>query len=213
MGGSVYSPGRRLLMAAWGVWEAVWVRAARLYEIPGDTQRIIRIGFRRWGGPPVRLAGGGSVRRGDWVGEVHLNNRRWAQLWEQARGHPARAVAAAAAEMRAALRALSREVERGRLPVTPVALFGKTVIDRGLGRLGFEVQPLADTLAHRWLARYARWLVAVYHPGGWAHARERTRLCCAWLPTEELLRRYGTAAPPDLTTGRRPPGRPTGLPT
>ena len=182
-------------MAAWGLWEAFWVRAWRLYEIPGDPHRVVRIGFRRWNGPAVQLTGGTVVRPGDWVGEIHLNNPRFARVWEQSGGSPAMAVARLSAEFRKALQGLAAELQAGRLPVAPMAFFGKTLVDRGLARMGFEVRELPDTPGHRWLARYERWLLSVYHPRGRAHAASKRQLRCAWLTIDELLRRYAPDAP------------------
>ena len=214
-----YSPARRLLMAIWGLWETLWVRCWRLYEIPGDPHRVVRIGFRRWSGPAVELAGGTVVRHGDWVGEIHLNNPRFARVWEESGGSPAAAVARLSAEIRRALRSLAGEVQAGRLPVAPVAFFGKTLIDRGLARMGFEVRELPNTPGHRWLARYARWLLSVYHPAGLAHAAGKHGLRCAWLTVDELVRRYAQNAPAwhegGATAATRvlPPRTPTAGPT
>ena len=194
-------------MALWGLWEALFVRGFRLYEIPGDPHRVVRIGFRRWKGPAVDLGGGTVVRPGDWVGEIHLNNPRFARVWEQSGGSPAAAVTRLSAEIRRALQGLASQLQAGRLPVTPVAFFGKTLVDRGLARMGFQVRELPDTPGHRWLARYERWLLSLYHPGGLAHAAGKRGLRCAWLTVDELVRRYAPDAPARPESRRSPATR------
>lgn len=194
--GAAYGLGRRVAMALWDRWERLYVRLGRLYEVPGDAGRVFRLGFRRWNGPPVVLSDGTVVQPGDWVAEIHLNSPRFARVWQESGGHAGSAVLRLAAEMRRAMQLLAREVQAGRLPVPAVALFGKTLLDRGLGRLGFELHPLPDTPGHRLLACYERWLLRLYHPEGARYASRRERLQCAWLSRAQLLHRH-LDGPPD----------------
>lgn len=189
--GSVFSWRRRVALSLWAVWEWLFARIFRLYEVPGDLRRVVRIGFHRWPGDKVQLQGGCVVRPGDWVGEIHLNSRRFAELWEVTRANPNAQVSRLIREMRFVLSLLAGEAQAARLPVPAVAFYGKTLLHRGATRLGFEVRDLPSTTGHRWLARYERWLLRLYHPRGSRRVRAQEPLRILWLATPELVRRYG----------------------
>lgn len=187
----VFSRPRRLALLLWAAWEWLFARAFGLRDIAGDSHQVVRIGFHRWPGGEVRLRGGWVVRRGDWVGELHLNNRRFARLWEESGANPSVQISRLMGELRLALGLLAAQAEAGQLPVPAVAFYGKTLLHRGAGRLGFEVHELPPAPAHRWLARYERWLLRLYHPDGARRARVQEPLRILWMATPELVRRFG----------------------
>ncbi|MEW6047590.1 MAG: hypothetical protein AB1609_14085 [Bacillota bacterium] len=206
------SPAHRLLAHAWSGWEWLFARLYRLYEVPGTEGSALRFGFRRWPGPGVTLQDGTAVRPGDWVAEVHINSPRVMDRWAEAGGSTLRVVAALSSEMRSVLRGLAREIEAGRVSVPVKALYGKTLLHRAAGRLGFEVHDLPDDRSARFLAAYERWLSFLYAAGGRDRLTSAEPLKIIWLSVPELLRRFGGDDTPGAARpsqgGTLSPGRP-----
>lgn len=185
---------QRVAGSLWRAWEWLFGVIYRLYTVPGDRHGVVRFGFRRWDGEASHLRDGTIVEPGDWVAEVHLNSPRVMEKWVETGGSPAVLVTTLSKELKDTFSALVREWEEGRLPVPVKALYGKTLLHRAVGRVGFEVHDLPDTYSHRWLARYERWLAAMYHPARAGRGGEAGRvepLKIAWMSAGELRRRYG----------------------
>lgn len=69
-----------------------------------------------------------------------------------------------------------------------------TLMNRGIEMLGFHVEELPMTKEHRRLERYMRFLMGMYHPGGFKRLKEGTRslsLKLIWMSRAELIRLYG----------------------
>lgn len=203
----VPTPGRRLLAWLWSGWEWVFGKLFRLYEVPGGEGAVMRFGFRRWRGPAVELQDGTVVRPGDWVGEVHINSPRVLERWAQAGGSTTRLISMLSAEMRMVLQKLAAEVEAGRLAVPITALYGKTLLHRAAGRLGFEVQELAPGLGSRLLSLYERWLMTLYHPTGRRRMAKSEGIKIVWMSRRALSSRFGAAQAPDDARRHRSPKR------
>lgn len=209
-GRSELSPGRRLLAWAWSGWEWLFGKLFRLYEVPGCEGSVVRFGFRRWRGPAAALRDGTVVRPGDWVAEVHIHSPRVLARWEQAGGETSRLVFILSVEMRTVLQKLAAELAAGRLAVPISALYGKTLLHRAAGWLGFEVHDLPSDAGSRLLSVYERWLMALYHPGGRRRAARPERIKIVWMSRQALMSRFGASPQPvSHPADRRPlPARP-----
>lgn len=190
------SPGRRLLAWAWSGWEWLFGKLFRLYEVPGCEGSVIRFGFRRWRGPTAALRDGTVVRPGDWVAEVHIHSPRVLARWAEAGGETSRLISLLSVEMRMVLQRLAAELEAGRLAVPVSALYGKTLLHRAAGWLGFEVHDLPSDAGSRLLSLYERWLMALYHPGGRRRAARRERIKIVWMSRRTLMSRFGASPQP-----------------
>lgn len=145
----------------------------------------------------LHLVDGTTIRRGDRIGVLHLNNDRVVAL--HADGRPPTSVGLEfRRQLLASLHALARLAGPGGW-LSDVRAFEATTIffHRWLGRHGFEAD--RDGLAWPGLvAAYQRVLLATLHPGrqvrrGSATSRHAQRF---WISRETLLARYGAVAAP-----------------
>ena len=143
----------------------------------------------------LQLAGGMTIRSGDRIGVLHLNNAFIAAL--HADGLPPIAVGL---EFRRQLVSSLHELARlagpgGRL--SDVKAFSATTIffHQGLTRLGFAPEDDAPPWP-RLVAAYQRALLASLHPAGPVRLRRSSyrRALRLWISRENLLARYGSVA-------------------
>lgn len=190
----------------------MWLGWERLTELLWRPQPIHPGGFFRYRivryrGPLTALRDGTIVTPGDWVVELHFDNRRLLQLWlaELPSATPSlqhdssgtkRARLGVPWELlrraRDDLTELAGRVTRGELADVK-ALVGITLFARAGRRLGFEVHPLPSTWYSRLQQFFFVGLVAIYHPLGWHIAeryRERAWPGRAWMSIPQLLQHY-----------------------
>jgi hypothetical protein len=132
------------------------------------------------------LADGGRVGPGAVILELHLDNRRFAQL-TGAGAKPLRMVRL----LREDLHALARLVEGGALgPVA--ALHGTTFMAPAGPILGFEFRELAHTLHLRLDRFFMAGLVLLYNAGGWGSVEHHAARWPGevWMSAGELRRRH-----------------------
>jgi peptidoglycan-N-acetylglucosamine deacetylase len=161
-----------------------------------EVGSAIRIEVRR-SHRTLQLASGTTIRPGDRIGVLHLNNAFVAAL--HAGGLPP--IAAALGFRRQLLSSL-HELARfagpgGRL--TGVKAFSATTIffHQGLAQLGFEAEDRAPAWP-RIVTAYQRALLATLRPAGPGRLRRATyhRSRRLWISRENLLARYGAVARP-----------------
>lgn len=143
----------------------------------------------------VQLPQGMTIRRGDRVGVLHLNNDFVVTLH-----HHGLSPIAVGLEFRRQLVTSLHDLARlagpgGRL--SDVKAFSATTIffHQGFKRLGFEAEDAAPAWP-RLVAAYQRALLASLHPAGPARLRGSTyrRALRLWISRETLLTRYGAVA-------------------
>jgi len=152
---------------------------------------IMRLRMTRYRGQPFTLADGTPIRRGDLIGEIHLNNERVAALHDGGR-RSRRAGLAARRAFQASLVALAERVGGTPRYGALNAFTAATIFYRAAERLGFEVRPFPRPRLGRLVAAFQRRLLAHFHPLGrrrpgrrrFAEARQ------IWISRDELLRRY-----------------------
>ena len=160
----------------------------------GEGGYIFRVGRIRHRGERIVLDDGTAIDPGDVVGELHIDNRRAADLHGDGksgirfRREVLRALPALACDLAARpdCQALN-------------ALCGASLFWEGAARVGFEHRPL-PAFTRWWLTPWVRFLLARFHPAGRRRLTEgeRTELRQVWMSRRVLLERYGTRGrPPD----------------
>ncbi|MGH7918810.1 MAG: YkoP family protein [Candidatus Dormibacteraceae bacterium] len=176
------------VLDAWIVYERISERLEHVHPIREGG--AFRYSVRRHRGPAVVLRDHGWVGKGATIVELHLDNRRFAELTRTGT-HPMRMMRL----FREDLRALAALIEGGALgPVA--ALHGVSLAAPATRGAGFEVRALPRTL-HRNLERFFfAGLLLLYNSGGWRSVeRQADRWPAeAWMSAGELRRRYGARA-------------------
>lgn len=144
----------------------------------------------------VQLSGGMTVRRGDRIGVLHLNNDFVVALHQGGLPPPIAVGLEFRRHLVTALYDLARLASpEGRL--NDVTAFSVTTIffHQGFRRLGFEAEACAPGWP-RVVAAYQRALLASLHPAGPARVRgsRYRRALRLWISRETLLARYGAVA-------------------
>ncbi|MCX7569001.1 hypothetical protein OS242_03365 [Tumebacillus sp. DT12] len=187
----------RLGLLLWKCCDPVYRAVRRFdYEDMGGTN-VFRIRVRRFKGPDFRLPNGEELRRGEWVGILHLYNVRLQQLMNGISSENRRSLLM----IREAKRSLPelaefvREHPRGQ---RVKALIGVTLLNRGVEPLGFHVGSVPDTWWYRFRNWYMLRILSFCHPDGskrLMRRREALVLKRVILLKDELFRRYGQVEP------------------
>jgi hypothetical protein len=161
----------------------------RHYDIRpiGGGGHIIRLRLMRHRGRALTFEDGTVLRPGDLVGELHVDNRRAAQL------HGAgRAGIRYRREVFRALSALARDLRIRPDYAAIQVVGGPSLFWEEATLAGFEQRPLS-AFTRLWLVRWERFLLARYHPAGRRRLEEghRTEIRQVWMTRRTLLARYG----------------------
>lgn len=180
--------------AVWAVWERLILRVHRVQPARPGGLFLFRV--QRHRGAVTTFRDGTSVRRGDRIVELHINNRRLLAMRQERCYDSWRAVET----LRADLEALACRVTAGELgPV--VAIHGVSLLGAAAGRLGFEVHELRHSLRLAVARYFMAGMDAVYHPAGLRRLDSRMRdrwPVEAWMSARQ-------AAEVARRQGRRPP--------
>jgi hypothetical protein len=149
---------------------------------------VLGLELRRHRGPEVVLVDGTVVRRGDLVGELHVDNAH------------ARALATGTGWLdglrigRGDLAAIARWAGGRPFPERPVAYHGGGLLWPLAARVGFTVRPRRRTPSVRLDEWYFRWLLGHWSATGRLRLRQgrgRLRSADCWISAESLERRFG----------------------
>lgn len=171
-------------MRVWLLWEAIWTPRLR----PIRKEGLLRYSLTRHHGHRVQLNDGVTVRHGDRLVELHLDNRTLLRL---AGG----GIDSFGTERlgTAEFRELARMIRSGSLgPIA--ALHALTPFAPALRRQGFELRPVPHTWGYALTRFYMTGLLALYHPEGWAAVtpqRARRWPTEVWMSRERFLDRMG----------------------
>jgi hypothetical protein len=171
----------------WFDWLEDWFERRYAIRPVGGGGYIIRLGLVRHRGTALVFQDGTVVRRGDLVGEIHVDNRRAAALHEGRN-----AGLRYRREVFRALPALAQDL-RTRPEYQPIKVVGGPSLFWEEATLaGFEHRPL-PAFSRWWLAWWERFVLARHHPKGRARLAEgnRTELRQIWMTRRALLERYG----------------------
>ncbi len=178
-------------MRRWDEWLEDWFERRYAVRPIGEGGYILKLGLVRYRGPALTFRDGTVVRRGDLVGELHIDNRRTAALHEGGQGgfryrrEVFRVLPVLAQDLR------TRPEYQAVQAVGGPSLFWEEAI-----HAGFEHWPL-PAFTRWWLTWWERFLLARFHPAGRARLGEghRTELRQAWMTRRTLLERFGQDAP------------------
>ncbi|MDI4646732.1 polysaccharide deacetylase family protein [Cohnella hashimotonis] len=156
-------PFKRVLVAAWMLWEDVFGWLFRLRPI-GDGKsfhyRIIR-----YGGPTLTLEDGGRIAKGDRVMELHFVNKMMLDIGMSSRSEMQIAIRVIQS-VKKTLPAAAKELRTIPGGDNVKALYGISMINRGSEGLGFETFALQKGVFAWFTNRYLRMLTAIIHPQG-----------------------------------------------
>lgn len=163
----------------------------RRYQIRpvGDGGYVLRVGLVRHRGPRYEFSDGTTVRHGDLVAELHMDNARVAALHEE--GHGGLRFRREVFRM---LPALARDLREKPEFRDVQAVCGASLFWQEATFAGFEHRPF-DPFTRWWLGWWERFLLARYHPAGGRRLGEgrRTELRQVWI-TRRTLERHAARA-------------------
>ena len=187
----------RLGLTLWRLCDPVYRWARRFdFEDIGGTN-VFRIRVRRFKGPDFVLPNGEALRRGEWVGILHLYNVRIQELLKGIRSENRRTLLMAR-EAKGSLPGLAQFVRDDPRGQRIKALIGVTLLNRGVEPLGFHVKPVPDTRWYRFRNWYMLRILSFCHPDGSQRLKRRRDalvLKRVILLKDELFRRYGQVEP------------------
>jgi hypothetical protein len=168
-----------------------WYR--RLDTANADIPPVLRVEIRR-ARRTIRLSDRTTVRRGDPVGVLHLNNRRVVVVHTRWR-EPMAVGLAFRRDLFESLRRLATLAARGERLGDVRAFTAVTILHHGLPRLGFEFD-LRGLAFPRLTGAYQRALLASLHPRGAGRtlplaSGQAERL---WISRDRLLARFAASA-------------------
>ena len=155
---------------------------------------VLRVRVMRYRGRPFTLGDGTQIRRGDLVGDFHLDNERMAALHEGGR-RSRWAGLAFRRVFHASLLALAEQALTAPRFHGVRSFTTTTIFHEGTGLMGFEIRPLSSRFGARVVAAYQRSLITRFHPLG-KQRPSRRRFGEArqiWISRDELVRRYAPA--------------------
>lgn len=153
------------LQSLWMTWENVFDLLTRLRSESVWRYGICKLVVRQHHGKSITCQDGHRILAGDWVGELHLDNRQVLQLTRTFGAD--RAGLRTARMVRNAMKEISRELDSKPELLKVQALTGITLLHRGIIHgIGFEQHPIESKWQQRWYGMYLRFLLRVLHPEG-----------------------------------------------
>ncbi|WP_067621792.1 YkoP family protein [Alicyclobacillus acidiphilus] len=132
------------LRAVFDMWESFFHHAFRLEDLEPGVEHLFYIAKRRYMGRPFEVDGV-KVRSGDRVVELHVNNDMVERALRED-SNVVRAMVQLLRQARTSMPALARAIQSPRYAETQ-ALYGITMIHRGIERFGFHTLPLPDGIS------------------------------------------------------------------
>lgn len=190
--------GKRMLVRLWLLWEQCFHVLFRLQSAAQEKSgSFLHYRLIDYHGDPMVLPEGETVRKGDRVVELHMNN---ALLYEF--GRRARSPVQLAIQLIRAMEQTMPQLAASLLSHKDIrsikAVIGTTMVHRGVEQFGFQVEELPKG----WFAfsskLYLRLLLSVIHPQGADRLAERKEMLVPKrivISMNEIVRRYGGAGP------------------
>lgn len=180
------------VQSLWMMWERVFDMITKVRSVSVSQYGICKLVVRRYHGHSMQCNDGQWVHSGDWVGELHLDNR---QVLELSRSlGPNRAALMTARQLRDALHQISWAMESTPELGRVKALTGITLLHRGIiYGLGFELHPMKSKWLRWTTTHYLRLLLAVMHPSGTRRVKQNSdklNPMILMMTKQSLLERY-----------------------
>jgi hypothetical protein len=179
-------------LRAWVWWESFSEWIWPIPPIPGARWGALRMRMTKCRRGPILLADGTVVRRGDPIGELHLNNALAIQLTQRT---PWRLERAGIDD----LRALANWLQTQPPSEAPVAFYGRTFLGRAAQRVGFVSAPCRRTPYILLFRFYLHGLMILYSREGWQRMRRGQAQTAypseIWMSANQVLKNFS----PDLS--------------
>ncbi|MBD2869873.1 YkoP family protein [Paenibacillus arenilitoris] len=157
--------GKAALRSVWMAWERGFGWISRVRSIHTTRFGICTVFIKRHAGPSIICEDATMIRKGDWVGELHLHNASVLELLQT--GGADRTALKTARLARQSLEEISEAFERLPEFKQVKALIGVTLLHRGLTHgLGFEQHKMRSRGLEWLTTKYLRLLLTVLHPEG-----------------------------------------------
>ncbi|KTD84097.1 YkoP family protein [Paenibacillus etheri] len=149
----------------WMMWENLFAIVTKFRSQSVWRYGICKLVVLKYHGESIVCKDGHQILPGDWVGELHLDNRQVVQLTRTLGAD--RAGIRTARMLREAMKEISRELDSNPELSKVQALTGITLLHRGIIHgIGFEQHPIKSKWQRRWFGIYLRFLLRVLHPEG-----------------------------------------------
>lgn len=181
----------RWAIKGWNKWERLFAKLYRVERI--DSSNVFRLSRTLYKGPDLYSQTGRLLaRRGDLVGEIHLDNAR---LWGET--DIGRKGLHLLGQIRSSLPALASYVAANPKYREVEVLVGLTLINRGVNRFGFQVQEMPLTIFTRLVGILQKLILLLLAPFGKTHLKKslpshpqlvwisKQQLLETWLPAEK----------------------------
>jgi hypothetical protein len=172
----------------WPFWESVTIAFHPQQRIPDAPFDLLRIQFTHFHGRAITLPDGTSIRSGDRIAELHINNRAMAEVAQRVSSWQLLRM------LMGDLESLARWSQSKGFPEGIRAYYGYTLLSRGASRLGFTLRSRPRTL-RSWLdGFFMLGLLVLYSPlgrgrllRGTTYGRQPIEL---WMSPSQLALRY-----------------------
>lgn len=154
---------KRAIQWGWMGWERVFEGFSRLRSKYAGEYGICKMFVTKYHGKCMLCEDGTWIHDGDWIGELHLDNRKILSLLQS---HEENRVALMIARLtRGAMRQICAEMEKNPQLSQVKALQGVTLLHRGITHgLGFETHQVENGTLRALTTSYLRLLLTVFHP-------------------------------------------------
>ncbi len=144
-------------------WERVFELFSRLRSNYAGEFGICKMFVTKYRGKSMQCEDGTWIQDGDWIGELHLDNR---QILAMLQSNEANRVALKVARLaRNAMRQICAEMQKNPQLSQVKALQGITLLHRGITHgLGFETHRVEQGAFRTLTTSYLRLLLTVFHP-------------------------------------------------
>jgi MFS family permease len=172
----------------WPFWESVTIAFHPQHRIPDAPSDLLRIQFTHFHGRAITLPDGTSIRSGDRIAELHINNTAIAEVAERVSSWQLLRM------LMGDLQSLARWSQTEGFPKGIHAFYGYTLLSRGASRLGFTLRSRPRTL-RSWLdGFFMLGLLVLYSPlgrgrllRGTTYGRQPVEV---WMSRDQLALRY-----------------------
>lgn len=186
--------GRKALVGAWLLWERCFHFAFKLQSAEGDVHRsFLYYRLMQYQGEAIELTDGETLRPGDRVAEIHMNNALLYEFGRKSRSTLQLALHLVRS-MEKSMPALAAALAARKDALAIKAVLGTTMVNRGVEQFGFTVSDLPKGWFAFMANVYLKVLLSVIHPQGKKRLGERAE---ALVPRRiaismgEVIRRYG----------------------
>lgn len=154
---------KQAVQGIWMGWERAFELFSRLRSNYAGEFGICKMFVTKYRGKGMQCEDGTWIQDGDWIGELHLDNR---QILAMLRTNEENRVALMIARLaRSAMRQICAEMQKNPQLSQVKALQGITLLHRGITHgLGFETHQVEQGTFRTLTTSYLRLLLTVFHP-------------------------------------------------